>query len=388
MGKIRDILASEEQVQKLYQHLLAHAPLSSLSPDARAFALLQLDLQAKAQHKLPSWHEAGCLFTRQSLEQCSSEMLARYKSSLAQGRLCLDLSGGLGVDAVAFSRVFEDVISADPDEDLHALFLWNATRLGVQRVQRVCADALQVLSEFRDVADLIYLDPDRRNAQGRRLIGFNNYSPEPLELFRKYGPRGRVWMIKLSPLDDLHAILNACAEVKSIRVVSKDGEVKELLLELIPGYSGPVTVMAVFAENGQTWAHAWNPHVPARPLAGEVQEWLYEPASALIKSGYMKQEAHGLAPLNVSGTLWTAQHRESLPGRWIQVQHVSRERSLRQCSRMLQELGIDAALVKTRSYHLGSEEVRKILGLAEGQLDAVYFTSQGNKHLMIVGKIL
>ncbi len=51
MGKIRDILASEEQVQKLYQHLLAHTPLSSLSPDARAFALLQLDLQAKAQHK-------------------------------------------------------------------------------------------------------------------------------------------------------------------------------------------------------------------------------------------------------------------------------------------------------------------------------------------------
>jgi hypothetical protein len=388
MGKIRNILASEEQVQKLYQHLVAGMPVSVLSPDARAFALLQADLRAKAHHKLPAWREAGCLFTRQSLEQCSSEMLAHYKSTLGQGRLCLDLSGGLGVDAVAFSRVFEAVISADPDEDLHELFLWNAARLGVKRVRRVCADALHVLEQLHDVADLIYLDPDRRNAQGRRLVGFNNYSPEPLELFRKYGPMGRIWMVKLSPLDDLHAILNACAEVKSIRVVSKDGEVKELLLELIPGYHGSVTVMAVFAESGQIWTHTWNPDIPVLPLAGEVQEWLFEPASALIKSGYMKQESHGLAPLNAAGTLWTGQCRETLPGRWIHVQQVSKVRSLRKCSRMLQEWGIVSALVKTRSYHLGSEEVRNILGLAEGHEYAVYFTSQGNTSMMIVGRIV
>ncbi|MEY3982711.1 MAG: hypothetical protein RL160_268 [Bacteroidota bacterium] len=388
MGKIRDILASEEAFQKLYQHLVSGARLSHMHQDARAFVQLQAELRAKAAHKLPSWETLSCLFTRQSLEQCSSELLANYKSTLVRGKRCLDLSGGLGVDAVAFSRVFDEVISVDPDADLHELFLWNAARLGVKNVHRLCADAVEVLEQTDVPADLIYLDPDRRSAQGRRLVGFKHYSPEPLALYKKYANLGRLWLIKLSPLDDLHAIMNACPEVKSIRVISKDAEVKELLLELIPGYTGVTTVEAVFAESGQTCTHLWNPQLPAMAMADKVLDWLFDPASALIKSGYLKQARHRLEPLNVAGTLWTAPARERLPGRWIQVLHVARERSLRKCGRILQELGIDAALVKAKSYHLSSEEVRKVLKLAEGQEYAVYFVGQGKSSLMMVGKIV
>lgn len=388
MGKIRDILASEETFQKLYQHLVSGATLSHVHQDARAFVQLQAELRSKAARKLPSWEKSSCLFTRQSLEQCSSELLANYKSTLVRGTLCLDLSGGLGADAVAFSRVFETVISVDPDPDLHELFLWNAARLGVKNVHRLCADAVQVLEETDVPADLIYLDPDRRSAQGRRLVGFKHYSPEPLALFRKYGNLGRSWLIKLSPLDDLHAIMHDCSEVKSIRVISKDAEVKELLLELIPGYAGVTAVEAVFADSGQIWTHSWNPQLPALAMAADLQEWLFDPASALIKSGFLKQAGHSLQALNVAGTLWTGPMRDHLPGRWMQVLHVARDQSLRKCGRMLQELGIDAALVKAKSYHLSSEEVRNVLQLAESQEHAVYFIGQGKSSLMIVGKIL
>jgi len=390
MGKISNILASSQKVQKLYQCMEAESVCRGLPADVRVLAMLQRTLASKVLRKLPSWAAARCLFTRRALEQCSSEALAAYKASLYQGELCVDLSGGLGVDTLALAAHFKQVVSADPDEDLHALFAFNSLQMGVGNVRRVQAEAATLLQELDSAADLVYLDPDRRDKEGsKRLVGFRNYSPDPIALFHTYGHLGKVWLVKLSPLDDLQAIAGAVAGLKHIRVLSKDGEVKELLLEMIPGYAGVIEISAVFFEQNISLSYAWNPEAKAEriPYAVQPLEWLFEPAAALIKSGYLKNSRHPLLPLNASGTLWTARSREQIPGRWVRLFSVNTNCSLRKLKKLLQERDISSGLVKSRDFPLSSEQARTVLGLAEGEAYAVYLTTQGKTSLMMIGSM-
>lgn len=365
---------------------------TGLSSDVLAFALLQKDLASRAQLKLPNWAARTCLYTRRALEQCSSEALAAYKASLFSGRCCFDLSGGLGVDAVAFARSFEAVISTDPDEDLHVLFVHNLQQLGVRNVRRIQGDALSFLKGTQSRADLIFLDPDRRDKQGgKRLVGLQHYHPNPLELYQLFGHLGERWLLKCSPLDDISAMMDAFTGLKSIRVLSKDNEVKELLLELVPEYSGTTEIAAVFIGEGrsQSYSYPWGNSVffqgnqsTAAPL-----QWLFEPASALIKSAYLKNSVHPMLALNTSGTLWTAAQRGDLPGRWVHITAVKKDYSLRKMNRFLREQGIRSGLVKTRDFPVGSESARALLGIAEGEQHAIYLTKTGNTTWMILGEI-
>lgn len=392
MGKIKNILATAQHAQKLYQCIADTAMCRDLSADIRAFALLQRELAVKAEHKLPGWATANCLYTRRALEQCSSEELAEYKASFYTGALCLDLSGGLGVDAVAFSRSFERVISSDPDEDLHALFTRNAQQLGIANIQRVQCDAQLALQNLKSTADLIYVDPDRRQKEAdKRLVGFRNYNPDPLELFRNFGHLGRRWLVKLSPLDDIHAIVAACSGLKRISVLSKDGEVKELLLELIPAYSGAADIETVFITREQSKSYSYTldtkTHQRAISPAGKILEWLYEPAAALIKSAHLKNTLHNMDSLNASGTLWTSAQRGHLPGRWVKILAVLEDNSLRKISSFLKERGIRSGLVKSRDFPMGSAQARAFLGISEGEKYAIYLTRSGKNSLMVLGEI-
>lgn len=364
----------------------------ALSSDARAFALLQRDLAPKAELKLPGWALKKCLFTRRALEQCSSEALAHYKATRYSGVHCIDLSGGLGVDAVAFARSFEEVTSIDPDEDLHLLFMHNVKQLGLRNIHRIQGDALSVLQGLQSRADLIFLDPDRRDKQGgKRLVGFQHYQPNPLELYRLFGHLGRRWLMKFSPLDDIKAIMDAFTGLKSISVLSKDAEVKELLLELIPEYSGTTEIAAVFIGQGSSDTYSFHlggsSWFQGNQSSAEPLQWLYEPASALIKSAYLKNSKHRMQALNASGTLWTSVQRADLPGRWVKISVVKKDFSLRKMSRFLQDQGIQSGLVKTRDFPIGSEQARTLLGIAEGEDYAIYLTKTGNTALMIMGEI-
>ena len=71
-------------------------------------AITQISGRQASASKIPSWQAVdGLLYPRHlSMEQCSSEGTARYKSSLASGNSFTDLTGGFGVDcALLASRL-------------------------------------------------------------------------------------------------------------------------------------------------------------------------------------------------------------------------------------------------------------------------------------------
>ena len=67
--------------------------------------LNQLKGRQIAKQKLPSWYANLDVIYPDGLilEQCSSEVTAKFKSQFAEQKTVVDLTGGLGIDSLAFS---------------------------------------------------------------------------------------------------------------------------------------------------------------------------------------------------------------------------------------------------------------------------------------------
>lgn len=100
-----------------------------------------------------------------SMEQCSSEITARYKASWLQGDTMTDLTGGLGVDCSFLARNFRKVDYVERQEVLCELARHNFPLLGLPQVTVHCADGVEYLQKMEPV-DCLFLDPARRDSQG------------------------------------------------------------------------------------------------------------------------------------------------------------------------------------------------------------------------------
>lgn len=134
---------------------------------AAALTLAELRTAAAAKFGLA----ARMWFTREGLEQASSDALATHHAArLPAGRLA-DLCSGIGGDLTALAAG-RDVLAVDRDP-VHARMAARNAEVHGHRVEARCADALRVpLDGF----DAVYVDPARR-AGGRRLRAGDSLPP-------------------------------------------------------------------------------------------------------------------------------------------------------------------------------------------------------------------
>lgn len=95
---IQDHLQDNVQQLALQSHSELPAPM--------AFLLNQIKFRQKNKHRFPSLTDSEFTVFPSgiSTEQASSESTANYKAGLISGDLLMDLTGGLGVDCMAFSK--------------------------------------------------------------------------------------------------------------------------------------------------------------------------------------------------------------------------------------------------------------------------------------------
>lgn len=353
-----------------------------------AFALRQIEGWQRLRTKVPSWAAVEALHypPRLSLEQCSGEPAARYKSALAhrlcpQGGTLLDLTGGLGVDFSFLARHFARAVYVERSAELCRLARHNFPLLGLPQAEVVQADATAYLSVAPPAA-LCFLDPARRDGAGRKTVLIEDCEPDVAALLPRLRALAPVVLLKLSPMLDWHRAVLTLGAVAEVHVVAVAGECKELLLVCADAPAGPV-VHAVDDGYRFVFRPAEEAAAPA-PVADGVGPFLYEPGAALLKAGAYRLTAarYGLRPLHPNSHLYTGTAAlPAFPGRAFRTVRVAdfSKASLRALRR-----DVPRASLAVRNFPATPDALRRRLRIADGGPDYLFATTLGDgRHVLI-----
>lgn len=341
-----------------------------------AEAVVQIAGYQIAEKKVPLWAQtAGIRYPQHlSMEQCSSEVTARYKASLVSGDTLTDLTAGWGVDCSFLARNFRCADYVERQETLCRIAAHNFPLLGLPHVRIHCADAVEYLQSMEPV-DCLFLDPARRDSHGGKTVAIAECEPDVCRLEPLLVEKGKTVMIKLSPMLDMASALRDLQYVRRIHVVSVNNECKELIILLRKATdeeetaAGEVIISCEQVVNNSVHQHfqfTFSEEKSAGcPLAESVGNYLYEPGAALLKAGPYRLLAtrYGVEKLHPNSHLYTSSGLVDFPGRRFRVTAVSGfgKKDLK----VLLE-GVEKANLTVRNFPSSVAELRKKLKLKEG----------------------
>lgn len=278
-------------------------------------AVTAIECRKKIRTKLPEWYAVPEIVypDRICAEQSSSSETAAYKAGVAErimresssGEMRVaDLTGGLGVDSLAFSRVASRVLYNEMDSVRASAAVHNFRLLGAGG--RIEVSSCCVTPDSQDFWDrlksfspsLIYADPARRSASGSKVFLLEDCSPDILTLLPRIFSIAPNLLLKVSPMADLSMLAARVGEhgasVAEAHVVAAAGECKELLLLVKPSPCGSSRLFVnegghlLSVDAGPGCAGADIGYVPVfmeSPQQLMSAAYLFEPGKALSKAG-------------------------------------------------------------------------------------------------------
>lgn len=222
-----DILRTEEVRRAIDENIErdpAKVALSKGVPHA-ALVATQVKYLQRARRKLPALYEARCIIPPRAFEQCSSHESARRKP--LSGGAVLDMTCGLGIDTMALAEHFERVVSIERDEVLAEVVRYNMSLLGIRNVEVVTASSEEYVASTTEHFDWVFVDPDRRSAEGKKMVCMEDCSPNVVALMPRLREISERVAIKLSPMFDCAEAFRLCSPAE-VEVVSIGGECKEV----------------------------------------------------------------------------------------------------------------------------------------------------------------
>ena len=336
------------------------------------FALEQIAGRQKAKTKLPSWAAVdGIVYPPHlSMEQCSSEQTARYKALIAgKGTLIVDLTAGFGVDMAFMSQGFQKAIYVERQAPLCAISSENFKLLGLNHIEVICADGVGYLHQLEH-ADLIFLDPARRDNHGARTYGIADCTPNVLELRDELLKKADRVMLKLSPMLDWRKAVEDLGHVNEVHIVSVDNECKELLL-ILSKEKKPLKLFCVnndqvFEGDQGDWLNERSIAEIRVPVPMSSQAYLFEPNASIMKAGCftLLEQQFNFSQLDKNSHLFVSDHDISdFPGRRFTIEKTT---SMNKRELKTALAGIDKANITVRNFPLSVAELRKRLKLKDG----------------------
>ena len=337
-----------------------------------SFALEQIAGRQKAKTKLPSWAAVdGIVYPPHlSMEQCSSEQTARYKALIAgKGTLIVDLTAGFGVDMAFMSQGFQKAIYVERQAPLCAISSDNYKLLGLNHIEVICVDGVGYLHQLEH-ADLIFLDPARRDNHGARTYGIADCTPNVLELRDELLKKADRVMLKLSPMLDWRKAVEDLGHVNEVHIVSVDNECKELLL-ILSKEEKPLKLFCVnndqvFEGDQGDWLNERSIAEIRVPVPMSSQAYLFEPNASIMKAGCftLLEQRFNVSQLDKNSHLFVSDKDCSdFPGRRFTIEKTT---SMNKRELKTALAGIDKANITVRNFPLSVAELRKRLKLKDG----------------------
>ena len=372
---------------------------SKMSEVDLSYALEQIAGRQKAHTKLPSWASIdGIVYPPHlSMEQCSSELTARYKASIAgKGALFVDLTAGFGVDMALIAQGFQKAVHVERQPQLCAISSENYNVLGLNHIEVVCGDGVEYLHTMNH-ADLLFIDPARRDEHGGRTYGIADCTPNVLEMLDEMLEKADRVMIKLSPMLDWRKAVADLGKVNDVHIISVDNECKELLLAVNSEERGKnsaspslrvVCVNLLSDGNKECFEfdgyHA-SPSSSAFHFSPFDSRFLYEPNASIMKAGCfgLLEQRFGVMQLDKNSHLFVSDKEViGFPGREFLIE---KRTSMNKRELKAALADIDKANITVRNFPMSVAELRKRLKLKEGGEVYIFATTIANEgHQLLV----
>lgn len=334
--------------------------------EAARWAFTQWALRARARAKFRLADQM--LFSREALEQATSEPLAAYHASrFPRGARVADLTAGIGADLIALAAR-GPAVGFELDEERAAYARHNLAVYGVEAEVRV-EDSLAAPWDF----SFAYADPARR-VEGSRTLDPESFQPNPRALAARMAPLG-LGVMKLSTmLPD--AFLRSFGA--SIEFLSLGRECRETLLL----FDGSSAVQAVRVETGARLNAGAPPQAVGEPL-----EYFYEADPAAIRADALGSLASDLDLVAIGDSNgYLTSDRKWLLSSWIAPYRVlaSLKADVGATRRVLEELGSATPIVKSRAVcDVQALQRRWKLTGRRGLIVAVYAVGKSLRHLIL-----
>lgn len=375
----------------------------------KSLAFSQIEARQILSKKVPSWAaNPDLLFPKHlSLEQCSSELTAKYKAKIVKTHCgappqpdnddshstFIDLTGGLGIDSYFLSENFRNAYYVENQKELCELAENNFRVLG-RKINVLNDDAKSFLDEIPcdpcQKSSWIFADPARRDAFNRKMVSLRDCSPDVVELQEKMLEVAEHILIKTSPMLDISLICSELKNIKEIHVVSVKNECKEILVLLERGFAGSIKIVCVNLRqdviSGQDEFCCFDDDeknaVPV--FADTIRKYLYEPNSSLMKAGVFRlvSQSFKIDKLHVNSHLYTSDYLiPDFPGRVFEVIAFSNfDKKVKK--ELLKD--VKRASVVTRNFPLTANDLRKNLNLQESDDTFVFGTTMRDDKKVII----
>ena len=343
----------------------------------------QIESRRRIEKKLPTWYAIQNIVfpPKLNLEQTSSEVTAQYKAGLVSGKNLADITGGFGVDSYFFSKKFDTVHHFEINKELSEIARHNFGVLGCENIVSTNEDGLETV--LKQKFEIIYADPSRRHASKGKVFFLKDCHPNIPENIGAILRNCDSFLLKTSPMLDLSVGISELEGVAEIHIISIDNEVKELLWMLRGGISQPISIKTVnFRDSGiESFDFVWGEK--GEPQYQLPQKYLYEPNSAILKSGAFDliSERLGVNKLHKNTHLYTNNALIKFPGRSFKIE----ERVPYTRSEIRMALNFKKANITTRNFPESVEALRQKWKIADGGNIYLFFvTNSENQKEMIV----
>lgn len=352
----------------------------------------QIEAKKRCEKKLPIWFSTHNIYypNKLNIEQTSSEITAQYKAELVSGETLIDLTGGFGVDCFYFSKRIKQVYHCEINENLSQIVRHNYLQLKVENISCIPENGIKILQQENKLYNWIYIDPSRRDDIKGKVFLLKDCLPSVPEHLELLFMHSKNIMIKTSPLLDITSGISELKHVKTIHCVAVDNEVKELLWILEADFKGEIEIKTIniSKQTKQVFNFNLKDESTANALIGNALAYIYEPNSAILKSGAFKILAKklNLFKLHKHSHLYTSSELIEFPGRSLKIVNIIEYNK----KKFKREFTAEKANVTTRNFPETVQQIRKKLNLKDGGSNYLFFTTNCNnvKIVIVCKKVL
>lgn len=364
-------------------------------------AITQIECRRKFGKKLKATLEAVPHFlfpSRLAGEQSTSDSLAAFHASLVlPGRDMMDMTAGLGIDAMHCSKVCSSVFAIERHSDVADALTINSRQAGCDNLSVACCDSRDYLQsgQMKDVAT-IFIDPARRSADGGRVFALTDCEPDVVELLPQLASRCERLVVKMSPMLDISHTIISLGGCSRIIAIGNTTECKELIA--VKDFTQAVTSSPVIesitllADSSADFAYTQDQEQQAvMPPCSVPREndYLYEPYPAMMKAGALKLIGNHFN-LNIFHPNTRLYHSpsvaEGFPGEIFRI-----ERIIDFASKHIKRLHRDypAISITTRNFGMTADALRHKLGVRDGGNKRLFAITDptGHRLMLITSKL-